>query len=78
VATYLQTRRIHVRQIGPRTSKDELTNGGIDLVKSVKGNDTEVCHAMGQRSTNEEVDQMDEVHHRFQGRRKDQWPQFYQ
>jgi hypothetical protein len=46
--------------LGPRISKDELTNGVIDTVKPSRGSDTKVCHMMGQRSTNEKGNQMDE------------------
>jgi hypothetical protein len=59
------------------TCKGDLTNGVIDLVKSSRGSDTKACHVMDQRNTNEEVGQMDEVRHRIQGRRNDEWPQGY-
>jgi hypothetical protein len=37
--------------LGPRMSKEELTNGVIDLVKSLRRSDMKVCHTMDQRST---------------------------
>jgi hypothetical protein len=45
----------------------ELTNEVVDLTKSSRRSDTKVCHAMDQRSTDEEVDQVDETRHRFHG-----------
>jgi hypothetical protein len=38
-------------ELGPRISKEELTNGVIDLTKSSRRSDTKACHAMDQRST---------------------------
>jgi hypothetical protein len=41
--------------IGPKISKDELTNGAVDLVKTSMRSNTKACHVMDQRSTNERM-----------------------
>jgi hypothetical protein len=68
MTTSLQARAVTQgeERLGPRTSKGELINGVVDLAKSSRRGDTKACHVMDQRSTNEEVDPMDKVHHRLQ------------
>jgi hypothetical protein len=53
--------------LGPKISKDEFTNGVVDLVKSSRRSDMKACHVIDQMNTNEEVDQTDEAQHRLQG-----------
>jgi hypothetical protein len=70
--TSLQARAVMQGEegLGPRTCKGDLTNGVIDLAKSLRGSDTKVCHAMDQRNTNEEVGQMDDVIPDFESKTK--------
>jgi hypothetical protein len=68
VTTSLQTRAVTQgkEMLGRWTSKGELTDGVVDLAKSMRS-DTKACHAMDQGSTNKDVDEMDEARHRLQG-----------
>jgi hypothetical protein len=53
--------------LSPRIRKDELTIEVIVLAKPSMRSDTQACHGMDQRGTNEEVKSMDEARHRLQG-----------
>jgi hypothetical protein len=68
------TRLLHAKSShtqAMRVSRNGFTHGMIDLAKSSRRSDMRACHAMDRRSTNQEVDQMNEVHHMLQRRQND-------